>query len=155
MSETASRPLTGRKVAAILCSAFAIIIGVNLTLAFQAVATFPGLEVKNSYVASQAFEAERAAQKALGWDVSASVASGELQLSILKGDNPVTPEITSAIFGRATSVADDQFPIFRFDGTAHVATVDASGSGNWNLRLIARAEDGTIFKQRVIVDIVE
>ena len=39
--------------------AFGVIIAVNLTLAFQAVRTFPGLEVKNSYVASQSFEQER------------------------------------------------------------------------------------------------
>ena len=57
----AEKQLTGRKVLLIMCSAFAVIIGVNLTLAFQAVATFPGLEVKNSYVASQSFDDDRAA----------------------------------------------------------------------------------------------
>ena len=155
MSDTAEKVLTGRKVALILCSAFAIIIGVNLTLAFKAVATFPGLEVKNSYVASQAFDADRAAQEALGWDVSANVAGSVLTLTIRDDAGPVAPGITSAVFGRATSVADDQFPTFRFDGTAHRATVDASSSGNWNLRLVARAEDGTVFKQRVVVKVTE
>lgn len=52
--------------------AFSIIITVNLTLAFQAVRTFPGLEVRNSYVASQTFDADRTAQLGLGWDVSAT-----------------------------------------------------------------------------------
>ena len=157
MSENvdAGRPLTGRTVALILCSAFAVIIGVNLTLAFKAVATFPGLEVKNSYVASQAFDADRAAQEALGWDVSATVAGDELRLTILHKDKPVTPAIRSAVFGRATSVADDQFPTFRFDGQSLVATIDASASGNWNLRLVAEADDGTVFKQRVIVKVLE
>ena len=55
---------------------------------------------------------------------------------------------------RATSVADDQFPTFRFDGEKHVAKVDASSSGNWNLRLIAEASDGTVFKQRIVVKVV-
>ncbi|MDZ4134978.1 MAG: FixH family protein, partial [Paracoccaceae bacterium] len=41
--------LTGRKVLVITVSAFAVIIGVNLLLAYKAVSTFPGLEVKNSY----------------------------------------------------------------------------------------------------------
>ena len=41
--------------------AFGVIIAVNLTLAYQAVATFPGLEVKNSYVASQSFDVDREA----------------------------------------------------------------------------------------------
>ena len=42
--------ITGKYVFAITASAFAVIIGVNLVLAFKAVSTFPGLEVKNSYV---------------------------------------------------------------------------------------------------------
>jgi nitrogen fixation protein FixH len=35
---------------------------VNLLMAYQAISTFPGLEVKNSYVASQKFD-ERNARK--------------------------------------------------------------------------------------------
>lgn len=130
--------------------AFSVIIGVNLTLAFNAVRTFPGLEVKNSYVASQSFEADRAAQTALGWDVSATVQSGVLALEILEEGRPIAPEITGAVFGRATTVAADQQPEFTFDGTRLVADVEA-GPGNWNLRLTAVAEDGTPFRQRVVV----
>ena len=47
--------LTGKHVLAITVSAFAVIIGVNVLLAVKAVSTFPGLEVDNSYVASQGF----------------------------------------------------------------------------------------------------
>ncbi|MCW1949884.1 MAG: FixH family protein, partial [Octadecabacter sp.] len=42
-------------------AAFGIIIAVNLTLAYKAVQTFPGLEVKNSYVAGQVFDENRIA----------------------------------------------------------------------------------------------
>ena len=63
--------LTGWHVLAIFVGCFSVIVTVNLTLAYNAVATFPGLEVKNSYVASQHFDAERRAQEALGWDVRA------------------------------------------------------------------------------------
>lgn len=146
----ADKPLTGRKVLLIMCSAFAVIIGVNLTLAFQAVATFPGLEVKNSYVASQSFDEDRAAQLALNWDVAANVEDGILKLSILNDGYPVQPVIRSAVFGRATTVAADQFPELKFNGTAFTAPVKVSG-GNWNLRLIAEARDGTLFKQRIKV----
>ncbi|PUB15403.1 FixH family protein [Yoonia sediminilitoris] len=130
--------------------AFGIIIAVNLTLAFNAVRTFPGLEVKNSYVASQSFDADRAAQMALNWQVSADLAGGELRLEILQDGKPIAPEIESATFGRATSVAQDQTPDFVFDGNLLRAPVVANG-GNWNLRLKARAEDGTLFQQRIIV----
>ena len=80
------REITGWHVLAITVSAFTVIIAVNLTMAWQAVATFPGLEVKNSYVASQSFDADRAAQEALGWEVSADVAGDRLELSILSSD---------------------------------------------------------------------
>ena len=49
--------------------AFGVIIGVNVVMATKAIGTFPGLEVKNSYVASQSFDKRRDAQEALGWDV--------------------------------------------------------------------------------------
>ena len=130
--------------------AFGVIISVNLTLAYNAVRTFPGLEVKNSYVASQAFDVERAAQLALGWEVSAFVEGNTLVLNILENGTPIAPKIEKATFGRATHVGQDQVPEFRFDGTALRAPIVA-GKGNWNLRLRARALDGTLFQQRIIV----
>lgn len=142
--------MTGRKFLAMMVFGFSIIIGVNLLLAFKAVSTFPGLEVKNSYVASQSFDADREAQLALGWDVGAAVEAGQIRLSFRKDGKPVEPEIVSAVLGRATNVASDQTPILVFDGKDFTAPVDLA-LGNWNLRLVARAEDGTEFKQRIIV----
>ncbi|SFR09266.1 FixH family protein [Poseidonocella sedimentorum] len=130
---------------------FGIIIAVNLTLAFNAVRTFPGLEVRNSYVASQSFDADRAAQTALGWEVSAWLDGDRLVLEIAQDGRPVAPRIESAVFGRATNVTEDQSPAFAFDGTRHIAEVRA-GRGNWNLRLVAQAEDGTVFQQRLVVE---
>lgn len=143
--------LTGWHVLAIFVSCFSVIVTANLTLAFNAVSTFPGLEVKNSYVASQQFEKERAAQEALGWDVRAYTDRGNLVLDIIKDGEPVAPQIVSATFGRATHVGEDQTPIFVFDGKTHRAPVQIK-PGNWNLRLVAEAADGTVFKQRIIVE---
>ena len=131
---------------------FGIIIAVNLTLAVNAVRTFPGLEVRNSYVASQAFQADRAAQEALGWDVSATVVDNLLELTILESGQPIAPEITKAVFGRATTVAVDQDLEFVFERGRLVAPVEG-GPGNWNLRLSARAADGTEFRQRIVVKV--
>lgn len=139
-----TRELKGWHVFCGFAAAFSVIIAVNLTLAFNAVATFPGLEVKNSYVASQSFDADRAAQEALGWDVSATVEEDVLKLFILKDGTAIAPVIEKATFGRATNVSADQTPVFTFDGTALVAPVIAHG-GNWNLRLEARSEDGVLF----------
>ncbi len=150
MIDTPARPLTGRMVFAIFAGCFAVIIAVNLTLAFQAVNTFPGLEVKNSYVASQGFDANRAAQEALGWDVSADVDGKRLILTIDQDGAPVVPTIVSAVLGRATNVSQDVEPVFYHDGASFVAPVNLA-PGNWNLRLVAEAADGTRFQQRIIV----
>lgn len=149
-----TREIKGWHVFCAFAFAFSIIISVNLTLAFNAVATFPGVEVKNSYVASQSFDVDRAQQQALNWDVSATVKDDVLKLFILKDGKAIAPQIETATFGRATNVTADQTPVFIFDGTALVAPVEANG-GNWNLRLKARAEDGTLFQQRIIVRVTQ
>ncbi|MGO4915234.1 FixH family protein [Pseudogemmobacter sp. W21_MBD1_M6] len=145
------KPFTGRKVFAFTASAFAVIIGVNLTLAYQAVHTFPGLEVKNSYVASQEFNVRKSAQEALGWTVEADVTGGVLTVAFVDKDGArVEVADMTATLGRATEVKDDEFPDFVYRDRAFTAPVAAT-SGNWNLRLVATAPDGTLFQQRVIL----
>lgn len=144
-----STPLTGRKVFAATAAAFGVIIGVNALLAMQAVRTFPGLETPNSYVASQRFDAERAAQEALGWDVAALLEGRTLRLTIDGPDGaPARLAGLAATLGRPTHIADDRTPDFRFDGRTWLADVDL-GQGLWYLRLEARAPDGTLYRQRL------
>jgi nitrogen fixation protein FixH len=146
-----AKPMTGRKVFMMFAAAFSVIIGVNLTLAYKAVTTFPGLEVKNSYVASQSFNADRAAQLALAWDVGAKVVDNWLILSIRDADgNPVKVPSLESTLGRATHVGEDGIPAFEFDGNAYVAPVDLN-PGNWNLRVVALADNGTRFHQRIVL----
>lgn len=148
------KQITGWHVFGSFALAFSVIIGVNLVLAYNAVHSFPGLEVKNSYVASQSFDADRDAQVALGWDVGAFVEDGFVTLNITQGGTPVSALIEQATFGRATSVAQDQELEFRRRIGAYIAPVKA-GAGNWNLRLKARAPDGTLFQQRIIVRVIQ
>lgn len=146
------KEITGWHVLAGFVTMFGIIVSVNMVLAVNAVRTFPGLEVKNSYVASQEFQAARAAQLKLGWEVSAVLQGRTLRLSIVEDGRAIAPVIEKAVFGRATHVGDDESLAFVFDGAALVAPTELTG-GNLNLRLEARAEDGTLFRQRVVVDI--
>jgi len=148
-----TRTLTGWHVLAIFCGAFAIIIGVNLTLAVQAVRTFPGLEVANSYVASQSFDADRAAQDALGWDVAVDLRDGVLRLDVTGADGRVVfPEVVSAVLGRATERQDDRTPAFVADATGLAAEADVA-PGQWILRLDLRAADGTPFHRSITLSV--
>lgn len=154
MTEETQKPefeLTGKHVLAIVVSAFTVIIGVNIFMAYSAIGTFPGLETKNSYVASQQFDTQKAAQDALGWDVSAQIDGEQLVLDIKdSAGQPVTVKSIYGLFGRATHVKEDQEPAFtQSPSGAYVATVGTLGRGNWNLRLNVVAENGTSFQRRI------
>lgn len=150
MSEPKQKEFTGRHMLLIMLGAFGIIITVNLTMAFNAVGTFPGVEVKNSYVASQNFDKNRAAQQSLGWTTDVRLEDDVLHLVITDAEGaPVRAELLDVTLGRSTHVRDDQTPPFRWSGREFIAPVSLDG-GNWNIRLLAQAEDGTQFKQRMV-----
>ena len=149
---TTERKITGWHVLFGFVGAFGVIIAVNFYLAYSAVKTFPGLEVKNSYAASQEFNERKAAQEALGWTIEADHKHGQVVLHITDANGPVEVQSLTATLGRATTVADDLSPDFQFDGTAYVAPAELR-DGNWNLRMVAVAKDGTTFDQRVILHV--
>ena len=145
----AERQFTGKHALAVFVGAFGVVIAVNMVLAYSAVKTFPGLEVKNSYVASQEFNERLQEQQALGWDIRAEITGGLLVLHITDPTGaPVEVAELRAVVGRATHVKDDFSPSFTFDGIAY-STPAALGKGNWNIRLVAKDHDGTEFAQRV------
>ncbi|MFC7705810.1 FixH family protein [Plastorhodobacter daqingensis] len=150
-SSVSARPLTGRKVFAITATFFGVIIAVNLFMARQAISTFSGLEVKNSYIASQHFNADRDAQVALGWQVNADVQGDMLVIAFTDSAGaPVEVADLRATLGRATHVREDQTPDFAYYNGIFTAPV-AVAPGNWNVRLVATAPDGTTFRQRVVL----
>ncbi|MBU9697373.1 FixH family protein [Rhodobacteraceae bacterium HSP-20] len=141
--------LKGRHVLAITVGAFSIIIGVNLVLAVQAVRTFPGLEVANGYIASQTFDAERKAQEALGWTVTPEYRGGKLTLSVTDAEGlPAAVRRMDVLVGRATETKDDMLPDFARVAGVWEADV-ALARGKWMLKVEAEAPDGTKFRQRL------
>ncbi len=147
----APREVTGWHVLAIFVTFFGVIIAVNVGLAWQAIATFPGLEVDNSYVASQTFNAEMAAQKALGWtlDPTYDAKTQRLQLAFADtGGNPVTVGSLDVLVGRATEAVDDTHPVFVLKDGIYVAPANLA-RGKWMMAVAAHAADGTLFHQRI------
>ncbi|HHY02135.1 MAG TPA: FixH family protein [Paracoccus sp.] len=126
-----------------------MIVAVNLLMAFKAVSTFPGLETANSYVASQKFDVERAAQQALGWTVTPDYDGAELTLMIRdQQGNPARVRSLDASIGRPTHVRDDQTPQFSYEDGMFRAPLTLS-PGNWIIHVTAEAWDGTQFRQRI------
>jgi nitrogen fixation protein FixH len=140
--------LTGKHVFAITASAFAVIIGVNLVLAVKAVSTFPGLEVKNSYVASQGFNDRKAAQEALGWTLTPAYLRGRITLAFTGADGrPVEVQDLQVLVGRTTEASADSFPAFALEGDSYTADLPLA-KGKWMVKVTARSADGTLFEQR-------
>ncbi len=145
------RQLNGWHVLAIAIAFFGVIIAVNLVLAVQAVSTFPGLEVKNSYVASQTFDAEREAQEALGWSVAPAYDADrdELRLTFTDASGFAAPVANlSVLVGRPTEAKQDVTPVFTEVSGSFVAPV-VLARGKWMMHVEARAPDGTQFRQRL------
>lgn len=140
--------LTGKHVFAITASAFAVIIGVNLVLAVKAVSTFPGLEVKNSYVASQGFNDRKAAQEALGWTLTPAYDQGRITLAFTDSAGlPVQVENLQVLVGRTTEASNDSFPAFALEGDRYAADLPLA-KGKWMVKVTATSPDGTLFEQR-------
>ncbi|MEM8790691.1 MAG: FixH family protein [Pseudomonadota bacterium] len=76
------KELKGYHVLGIALTAFAVIIAANMTMLFAATGSFPGLVVKNSYVASQGWNTRTQAQQALGWVSDIRYGEGYLSVTI-------------------------------------------------------------------------
>jgi nitrogen fixation protein FixH len=142
--------LTGRKVLMMFVGFFGVIITVNLVMAFFAVRTFSGLEIANSYDASQGYDAARDAQMALGWDVTVEYADGEIAVILRDAETggPAVMEDLTVLVGRATHEREDFVPALVQRGARHAAPASLD-PGNWVVRLEAVAPDGTVFRQRL------
>lgn len=147
---TGGRPLTGRGVLAIAAGFFAIVLAPNLLLAWFAVSTFSGLVVDNSYVASQGFDRDRAAQEALGWtlQVEPDARNGVLRLGFTDtADRSVYPAALEVVVGRPTTTRNDIVLDLQRTPGGYVAAADLA-PGKWIVMVSALADDGTVWRRR-------
>lgn len=130
-----TRELTGRHVLGIVLTAFAIIIAVNLTMLFAATGSFPGLVVKNSYVAGVGWDARASAQRNLGWTADVTYTPGTLRIALTDRDgHPVAGATPVLTIGRPTTAARDYSAEAQFDGTAYTVPADLA-AGRWRIDL--------------------
>jgi len=145
----AKREFTGWKFLAVIVTFFAVIFGANFSLVYAALGTFPGLEVENTYVASQTFNRDREAQINLGWRAETSFDGKILSLSILDKDgSPAKITSLKATVGRSTFDSADQQLVFA-QGRSPYQVPRTLEIGKWEIRFSATAPDGEIFHQRL------
>jgi len=132
----------------IMSGAFGIVISANLTLAYFAQGSFPGLDVPNPYIASQQFGAKRTAQEALGWESQLYVDRNLVTLRVTEEDgSPAFPHSVSIRIGSATTSRNDQVIFPSRDGDRFVAQIELE-TGNKVVFIEAIAKDGTLFSER-------
>ncbi|MDN2567583.1 FixH family protein [Aquibium sp. A9E412] len=145
MANRASNPgqFTGRHMLLLMLAFFGVIITVNVTMAVFASTSWSGLIVKNSYVASQKFNAKAAegrAQAALGWQGRLEIADGAIRYRLVDGDGRALPLGTvTASFRRPVSVDDDRtVTLAAQDRTLHAAA-ERLGDGVWIAEILSDA----------------
>lgn len=140
---TPKRPFqfTGFHMTLCMVAFFSVIIVVNFGMAMLASNSWTGLVVKNSYVASQKFNAELKAaeqQKSIGWHSTLHYRDGSLVVTLKDRDgNRLYPKTLTATVGRPAFEQLDQRLVLDNgkDGSFHVG-VDLA-PGEWALRIEA------------------
>lgn len=108
---------TGWHMLGIMIAFFGVIIAVNMTMAYKAVSSWSGLVVKNTYVASQEFNAKAETgkeQAALGWQSQPAFAEGVFTWRLTDRD------------GKAVSMSGGTVEFKRPVGDAHDTKVTLS-----------------------------
>jgi len=142
MKTTAVRPFTGGHFAAIMVAFFGVVVAVNVFMARMAGATFGGVVVDNSYVASQHFNRwldEAASEHALGW--KADMRRGADDRLIVAVDSlPDSPATLTAVARHPLGRAPDLPLRFeRLEGGGF-RSLQPLPAGRWRVRLTVRSE---------------
>jgi nitrogen fixation protein FixH len=147
---------TGWHMLAILIAFFGVVISVNLTLAYFANASWSGLIVKNSYVASQSFDKDLAIareQHAIGWKSEAKLTRDALTVTMKDRDGlPLTGLKVIATLQRPVTESQD-VKIELKEGAAGIyAQSIVIAPGNWTADITAgKGEHAVRYIERMIV----
>jgi len=127
---------TGRHMALAMAGFFGVVFTVNLLMARLAHATFGGVVVENSYVASQQFNrwlGEAKAEDALGWDARLEWRA-DRHLAVTLAGVPEGARV-QAMARHPLGRLPDRVLRFASAGDNHYISSDALPAGRWQLRL--------------------
>lgn len=164
LSSASPKPLTGRKVLAMLIAFFGVVIGVNVTMMKLAILTLPGTDVDSAYTASLGYEKEIMAahdQDARHWQVDAHVrrgTDGGATLEVEARDDsgkPMTGLKFQGRFERPTDKrADLPVELAEVGIGVYRGTAPSIAPGQWDLVLEGDAAGRRMFlsKNRVLLN---
>lgn len=144
-------PFTGKHMLAVVLLFFGTIVAVNLAMAFFATGTFPGLVVRNSYVASQNYNqalSEARAQEASGWSMELDAAGGLLAVRLADRDGLALRRLSvSAGVGRPSTTGEDRTLTLAEDSAGYRAA-ESLPPGQWDVAIEAYKDGTRVFAAR-------
>jgi nitrogen fixation protein FixH len=151
------RELTGRIVLTWLVGFFAVVFAVNGVMAVAAISTFSGLDSDSPYQAGLAFDAEIAAaraQKALHWQVQATVARTEegatrIEISAHDPDGVPLPGLgATASLVHPTDRRLDRDLALSEDAPGHFRGVTGPAVGQWDVVIDLSRDGARLFQSK-------
>jgi nitrogen fixation protein FixH len=150
---------TGRRMAIMMVSFFAVVVSVNVLLAVLASSSWTGLVVQNSYVASQQFNAVTAKlEKSVSMNIHAglSYGNGEVQLLLRDASGHVIPVQSIVLkLGRPSHESEDRTLPLRCDAAGKCTASVTLGSGVWAGEVDARLANAETWSRPVRLFIKE
>jgi nitrogen fixation protein FixH len=155
MSAAKQFTLTGRHVLAGLLVFFGAVIAVNVAFAVAAVRSFPGEDVRRSYLQGLAYNdtlADRRAQEALGWQAAAAFRTaddGGAVLEVVLRTRDGAPlngaQVNGELRRAATARFDRELSLTGIGEGRYTADLGGLETGRWLLRArAADAQDGAL-----------
>ncbi|OWV84673.1 FixH family protein [Rhizobium sp. R693] len=153
---TRAQGFTGRHMLLITSAFFAVVICVNVTMAWFASSSWSGLVVENTYVASQEFNRKAEVMKAM----AASGIVGELSLKddVIHYDirnkdrSPAAVDEVTANFKRPVGDHEDfQLPFSKV-GEGRFEARHRLASGDWIVEVISRKGDAIVMHEAARID---
>ena len=139
------RTFTGWHMASITVSFFAVIIAVNITLAYYAKSSWTGLVVENGYVASQSFnhDADIARQQqAVGWQMKVNLLQTSAGVEIFDRAHNALPGLTvKMLLQRPTNDTNDKALTLLEKTPGQYAAETHLGTGVWNVDVTVEGPD--------------
>jgi len=150
---TSEKKLKGWHVLLIMLGFFGVIFAVNGVFLYHAITSFPGEDVKKSYVQGINYNrtlAARAAQAELGWRAEAGLQDDTIVFRLTDADaQPLSNYTVIGELRRLAMQDADQVLAFRAAPSGeYFAPSGALGAGQWRLRIsvLDRADDTVLFK---------
>lgn len=146
-----TKELKGWHVLLWILGFFGLMFAVNGVFLFNAITSFPGEDVKKSYMQGLNYNdtlAARAAQKALGWEAAIGVESDQLLVAMYDATGaPLSNLKVEGTIGRRSTTKDDAALSFAPIGEGmYAVSVESLGRGLWGVDIVATRFDDEAVK---------